>query len=183
MEKEFELGLVLGRFNHMHKGHTYIIDLSRKMCEKTLILIGSAQEYGTLRNPFKLETRQKVIKKIYNNCDDVIIDSLNDMTNENDICFEWGEYILKNIKEKYGKIPDLMVYGKDETRKNWFSEQDNKKFSELIVERKKINISATELRKYLVNDDENNWKEYVPFEIFDMYDDLREELINLDCYR
>ena len=120
MEKKFEFGLVLGRFHHLHNGHMKLIESSRKLCKKTLILISSSQESGTLRNPFKVETRKEVISKIYGNCDDVMIGTLADMTNENDISFEWGKYILDNVEKMYGQIPDLMVYGRDESRKGWF---------------------------------------------------------------
>lgn len=183
MKKMFELGLVLGRFNHLHNGHVQIIDISRNLCEKTLILIGSAQESKTLRNPFKLETRRNVIEKVYGNEKDIIIGTLDDMTNENDICFEWGEYILNNVEKIYGKIPDLMVYGKDESRKGWFSENDQRKFSELVVSRNKINISATELRQYLVQNMKSEWEKNVPFEIHDMYDELRNELLEVNGYK
>lgn len=180
MEKKFELGLVLGRFHPMHNGHKQIVDMARLLCKKTLILISSAQESGTLRNPFKIETRRKVIQKIYQE-EDVLIGDLNDLTNENDICFEWGRYILDNVENKYGRIPDLMVYGKDESRKGWFSEEDGKKFSEVIVSRNKIEISATKLREYLVQDEKEKWKQYVPEQIWDMYEELREELLKINC--
>ena len=182
MEKIFKLGLVLGRFNHIHNGHKQIINASRKVCEKTLILVGSAQESGTLRNPFKLETRQKAIARIYNT-DDVIIGALKDYTNEKDISPAWGRYILENVNKDYGKLPDLMIYGKDESRKGWFSDEDSKKFSELIISRDKIKISATELRKYMVDNREEKWREFVPEEIWDMYDELREELMMVECYK
>ncbi len=182
MEKIFEVGLVLGRFHPMHKGHKEIIDIARKLCKKTLILVGSAQESGTFRNPFKVETRKKVIGAVYHQ-EDMIIGELDDMTNENDICFEWGKYILDTVKKKYDIVPDLMVYGKDESRKGWFSEEDSKRFSEVIVARDKIEISATQLRKYLREDKREEWQKYVPEEIWDMYGDLREELLALECYR
>lgn len=182
MEKEFEFGLVLGRFQGMHLGHKEIIDIARKLCKKTLVLIGSAQESGTLRNPFQLETRKKMVEKIYQE-KDVMIGALDDLTNENDISFEWGRYILENVEKMYGQKPDLMVYGKDESRKGWFSEEDSQLFSEILVARKKRNISATELREYLVQDCKEEWKRYVPEEIWDRYDDLRKELLKLDCYQ
>lgn len=182
MEKKFEFGLVLGRFHPMHNGHKEIIDMARQLCKKTLILVSSAQESGTLRNPFKIETRKKVIQKIYQD-DDVIIGELDDLTNENDISFEWGRYILDNVEKMYGVVPDLMVYGKDESRKGWFSEEDSKKFSEVIVARNKIEISATTLREYLVQDKKEMWQKYVPEQIWDMYEELREELSHIEDYK
>lgn len=182
MRKNFKLGLVLGRYNHIHNGHTKIIDQSIKLCEKTLILIGSAQESGTIRNPFKLDTRKKAISRVYKN-DDVVIGTLKDYTNENDISTKWGQYILDNVKEEYGVIPDLMVYGKDEARKGWFSEEDSQKFSELIVVRDENMFSATELRKYMAQGNEEEWKKHVPKEIWNMYDELRAELMEIEFYK
>ena len=182
MDKFFKLGLVIGRYNHIHSGHTKIINQSIKLCEKTLILIGSAQESGTIRNPFTLETRKKVIEKIYNT-DDVIIGALNDYTNEEDISPKWGRFILDNVKREYGIEPDLMVYGKEESRKGWFSEEDNKNFSELLIVRDKNMLSATELRKYMAQDNKEEWKKFVPNEIWDMYEELREELVQIEFYK
>ena len=168
----------MGRFQTFHKGHKQLIDMTRNLCEKTLILIGSAQESGTPRNPFKLETRREMVSQIYAQ-EDVIIYALDDMTNEDDICFEWGSYILEHVEKMVGRLPDLMVYGKDESRKGWFSEEDSKKFSEFIVARDKINISATKLREFLVQDKKQEWQKYVPEEIWDKYECLREELLKL----
>lgn len=182
MEKNFEFGLVLGRFQHLHSGHVEIIEMARKVCQKTLILICSSQESGTLRNPFKIETRKEVIQKIYQ-AEDVIIGDLADMTNENDICFQWGKYILENVEKMYGKMPDLMVYGKDESRKGWFLEEDSKNFSEMMVARNKIEISATKLREYMAQNEKEKWKKYVPEQIWDMYDVLREELLQIGYYK
>ena len=182
MEKEFEFGLVLGRFQGLHNGHRGIINVSRKLCKKTLILIGSSQESGTLRNPFGLKIRKKMLEKVYQE-DDVIIGALADLTNEHDICFEWGRYILENVEEMYGRKPDLMVYGKDEARKGWFSKEDSKIFSEMIVARDKIKISATELRKLLIQNRKREWERLVPKEIWDMYEILRKELLQLECYK
>ena len=65
-EKEYEFSLILGRFNHIHLGHKMLIDESIKKAKKTLVLIGSMQEKGTLRNPFSYDTRKRLIEKIYN---------------------------------------------------------------------------------------------------------------------
>ena len=181
MNKKFKFGLILGRFQTIHNGHVQLIEICRELCDKTLILIGSAQESGTVRNPYDINLRKKAIKMLYDDAD-VIVDGINDMTNENDICVEWGRYILNNIKEKYNELPDLMVYGKDESRKGWFSDEDSKLISELIVSRKNIEISATELRKLLVENNKKEWQKYVPEAIWGMYDELRTELLKYEAY-
>jgi len=50
--KKYDIGLLVGRFNVFHIGHKSLADLALTMCNKLLIFVGSAQEKGTLRNPF-----------------------------------------------------------------------------------------------------------------------------------
>lgn len=50
--KQFKKGLILGRFQTLHKGHEYIIDKALDLCEEVLILIGSSDKSGTIENPF-----------------------------------------------------------------------------------------------------------------------------------
>ena len=183
MEKEFELCLILGRYNHFHNGHKMIIDMARKISKRTLILIGSSQEFGTVRNPYQVEFRKKLIEEIYGDADDIIISTLKDLTNENDISYEWGEYLLKEATKITGCKPDLMVYGKDESRKGWFRKEAVQDITELIVSREKINISATKLRKFLVEDDFEQWSKYVPERLHKFYDELREKLLEIKAYK
>lgn len=183
MEKNFELSLILGRFNHIHLGHKYIIDISRKISDETLVLIGSSQESGTLRNPFSVALRKELIEKVYKNDSSVKIGFLEDMTNEYDITFEWGKYILENVKKITGKKPNLMIYGNDESRKGWFDSKDVEDVSELIISRKDIEISATKLRGYILIGDRENWCKNVPEQIYDSFETLREELLKIPEYK
>jgi len=183
MEKNFELSLIIGRFNHIHSGHKKIIDISKSLSEKTLIFIGSAQESGTLRNPFKLETREKLIKKIYGKDDSVIVAGLKDLSNEYNITFDWGKYILKNVEEVAGIKPDLLITGNDDSRKGWYNAEDIKNASEIILSRKIIEVSATDLRGYLVIEDEESWSKYMPEELMGSFEELREELMKIHVYK
>ena len=63
--KPYDVGLVCGRFQTFHKGHEKLIDTGLMLCDRLLILIGSAQECGTERNPFNIATRIKMLKTIY----------------------------------------------------------------------------------------------------------------------
>ena len=62
--KKYDVGLLVGRFNVFHIGHKSLADLALTMCDRLLILVGSAQESGTLRNPFSVKTRIKMINEI-----------------------------------------------------------------------------------------------------------------------
>ena len=182
LEKKYELSLVLGRFNHIHNGHKMLIDKSIEMSKKTLILLGSAQESKTLRNPFLLETRKRLLKRIYDN-DNIAIYGLNDMSHEHDISFKWGRYILDNVKHYMNREPDVMFYGNYESRNVWFDPEYIKGIDEQIISRDIIKISATNLRGLILTNKKDEWVKYVPEEIFDEFEALREELMNIEVYK
>jgi cytidyltransferase-like protein len=63
--KPFDIALLCGRFQIFHKAHESLVDVALKMCDRIIILVGSAQEVGTERNPFDVHTRIQMIKEIY----------------------------------------------------------------------------------------------------------------------
>ncbi len=182
--KPYDIGLVVGRFQHFHIGHKFLVDNAYKLCDRVLILVGSAQEYGTLRNPYPTSTRIDVIREIYGeDTENLMVKELNDLTNENDITADWGRYVLRNVKTHIRKKPNIMVYGDDEFRSKWFAAEDRKGIAELIVSRDDIPICATKLREALVKDDFDYWSKFVDEKTHKMYDRLRSELLRTDPYR
>lgn len=182
--KPYDVGLVVGRFQHFHIGHRSLVENALKLCDRVLVLVGSAQEYGTLRNPYTTSTRIDVICEIYGRDNSIIqVKELNDLTNENDITPDWGKYVLKNVKTHIRKEPSLMVYGNDEFRSRWFAPEDIENTAELVIPRSKIPISATMLRESLVKDDFEYWRRFVDDKTHKMYDRLRSELLRTEPYR
>ena len=183
MSKPYDLGFVCGRFQTFHIGHQSLIDTSVKLCDRTLILIGSAQESGTERNPLNIATRIEMLQTIYGKDSDIMLYGLSDLTNENDVTPDWGRYLLENINRYVYKSPDLMVYGNDEARSKWFDTEDILDTSEFIVNRGRIPISATMLRQLMVEDKRKEWMKYVHPRLHKMYDRLRNELMTVSYYK
>lgn len=48
----FDTSLLVGRFQTLHLGHMSLIDMGLKLFNRMLILVGSAQESVTERNPY-----------------------------------------------------------------------------------------------------------------------------------
>lgn len=184
-KKIFDLGLICGRFGHEHIGHIQLFDTCISLCKETLILVGSSQESQTLRNPFSIDTRIKIIQNTYPNLDEktLLIKGIKDLTHEHDITYDWGRYVKSQVELHKGKFADLMVYGNDESRRNWFDPKDLVHTAELIIPRNNINISATKIRGYLLINNEENWKKYVHPNIYNLYNDLRNELLNVPIYQ
>jgi nicotinamide-nucleotide adenylyltransferase len=184
--KPYDLGLFVGRFQHIHVGHEHVINTGFKLCDKILVLVGSAQESGTMRNPFDYAIRRELIKRIY--ADEyaegrLIIKSINDLTNENDITPSWGKYVLKNVQEYMGKLPDVMVYGNDDSRSGWFDKEDIKDMMEVIVPRSRIDISATKLRNLIIQGNYEIWQEFTNPAIHELFGELRDYLYETDYYK
>lgn len=112
-----------------------------------------------------------------------MIYALSDMTDENDICPEWGRYLLDNVDRYIYKNPDLMIYGNDESRSGWFDKKDLANTAELIVNRQDLPISATMVRESMAKDDRKKWMSLVNPRLHKMYDELRAELMSVPFYK
>lgn len=182
MSKPYDVGLICGRFQTFHKGHEKLVETGLLLCDRLLILIGSSQEYFTERNPYNIVTREAMLKEIYGDNPNIMIYGISDMTNENDICAEWGRYLLQHVDNYIYKNPDVMIYGNDESRSQWFDKADLKNTTELILNRAELPISATMLRQLMLEDKRKEWMQYVNPKLHKMYDRLRNELITVPFY-
>ena len=55
--------------------------------------------------------------------------------------------------------------------------------TELIIDRKQLEISATDLRGYLLINDQQTWKRYVPEQILNDFQTIRETLQQVPIYQ
>ena len=183
MNRVYDTGLVVGRFQTFHKGHQRLVDTELQLCDRVLILVGSSQECGTERNPLSIATRMEIIRSVYPDTDRVIIHPIPDLTHENDITTDWGRYVLSNVDRYIYKAPELMVYGNDEARSRWFDTEDIKDTSEFIINRGALPISATMLRELMVKDDRKSWMQYVDPKLHKYYDRIKAELMTIPFYQ
>lgn len=181
--RPYDTGLIVGRFQTFHKGHQQLIETGLMLCDRLLLLVGSAQECGTERNPLNIRTRIDMVRTVYPT-DRVMIYALSDMTDENDIRPEWERrYLLNNIDRYIYKAPELMICGNDESRSRWFDVEDIKDTSEFIVNRGALPISATMLRELMVRNDRREWMKWVDPRLHKIYDALRDELMTVPFYQ
>ena len=178
----YDSGLIVGQFQTFHKGHQSLVDTGLNLCDRILILIGSAQESGTERNPFNIATRIDVIRSVYDGNKRVSVYALPDLTHEDDISPEWGRYLLNQVDRYIYKAPERMIYGNDEARSRWFDVEDIKDTAEFIIPRSRLLISATMLRNMMVRDERREWMKWVNPKLHKMYDRLRAELMEVPYY-
>lgn len=182
MNRYYDIAMLCGRFQIIHQGHENLINTALNMADRILILVGSSQEDGTERNPFDVATRIRMIKEIYPS-DNVIVKPIADISHENDICTDWGRYLLDKTKQYIYKYPELMIYGNEECRSKWFDGEDIKDITEIIVSRSKLKISATDMRRFMVEDNKEEWFKYHNSKLHKFYDELRGQLLQIDYYK
>ncbi|PWV98626.1 nicotinamide-nucleotide adenylyltransferase [Paenibacillus cellulosilyticus] len=183
--KPYRYGFILGRFQPLHIGHERMIDAALDVCDKVLVLVGSAQLRGTVRNPLDIELRARLLRKVYGNR--IELAPLTDYSHEGDHSTAWGMYLLGAAKQygiDRGFHPlDLMIAGDDEERGQWFPEDAIAGIHQLAVPRADIPISATLLREAVIAGEEGYWQVYTNPALHDEFETVRCALLEIEYYR
>lgn len=173
-DKRFSSGVLVGRFQTLHSGHEMMIDTAISICDEVGVFVGSSQESGTFKNPFSYELRESLLRKIYGA--KIKIFPLPDLGVGNNST--WGEYVMRNIKEKMGAYPDLHISGKEGRRASWFGGVEGASMSELYIP-KSIDISASEMREFFIKGDFESWKKYTNPALWSEFEKLKEIVISV----
>jgi len=166
MNKHYNSGLVIGRFQPLHKGHEMIINTALSFCDKVYIYIGSAQISRCENNPYNYEERKHMIELAFPKAikqGRIIIKPLYDMGYGN--CTTWGQYVLDVFKNDNNILPDLYLTGCEKERSSWFSNEIAPNMDELRLTRHNIKISGTECREALKLDKNNILKENISYNV------------------
>lgn len=167
--KAYALGLLVGRFQTVHLGHGQMISKALELCERVGIFVGSSQESGTERNPFSYEVRESLLRKLFG--DRIEVYPLPDIGVGNNA--EWGRHVLACAAERFGEIPDLFVTGRETRRIDWFDCPQGAGMAQLYIP-KTIDISASEMRRFLMENDRASWERYTDPALWEAYGRLRE---------
>lgn len=172
-KKPYALGVLVGRFQGLHAGHEDMIAKAVELCDDVGIFIGSSEEAGTVKNPFSYETRKECLQAVF--ADAIRIYPLPDIGVGNNSI--WGNYVLKNICERFGKKPDLLISGKESRRAAWFDSAEGLSAAELYVP-KTVDISASAMRAFFISDDKEQWKRFTNPKLWDKYEALRQIVLD-----
>lgn len=172
---KYRLGLYLGRFQPLHIGHASVIDRMLKECEEIVIAIGSAQEFGTERNPLDYGKRRYLIEmRYFGQLNRIHICPIYDRQKYSEDS-SWGVYLLGQLESEYELTPDVIYEGDDSVNTHWY---DDCYIPVVRVSRDETHVSGTELRKCIKEDRKNLALSYMPIEIHIFYDELRKEIQN-----
>lgn len=170
--KPFRLGVVVGRFQMPHIGHTGMIRTALSICDRTAVFIGSSQESGTEKNPFSYEEREELLRLIFGDVPEIW--PLPDLGVGNNPV--WGEYVLDNVIRRCSDLPDLFVSGQETRRADWLGEERRDRIAELYVP-KVVPVSASRMRGLLLEGNRAEWERYTEPVLWDRFDLLRSRVL------
>lgn len=172
---KYQLGLYLGRFQPIHKGHTSIIDQMLDECESIVIAVGSAQERGTERNPLGFFFRRRLIIEVYfGRLHRIKVLPIFDRTKYSDDS-SWGEYLLGKFKTDYKLTPDVIYEGDEVVNTHWYDGCD---IPVVRVPRYRLPITGTDLREAIKEDRKDFALSYMPPQTHKFYDEIRKDIQN-----
>jgi len=111
------VGLMVGRFQPLHRGHTKNINIMIQDCETAIVCIGSAQKKREKHDPWTVEERMLMIKNVYG--ERIKIVPLNDLGAATP--GQWVSYILDKL-DKLGMKEPTDYYSGSEFDASWYKE-------------------------------------------------------------
>lgn len=184
--KKYDLLVLIGRFQPLHNGHLEIIKDAISKTKNLLIIVGSAGEPSTVKNPWSYDVRYQILNDVVMRLMDkdqfLFIRKNRDYLDDND----WISSTKKIIKETQLTISGYTGYGVgtkdiktgiigcDKDHSTWYLKAFPDYELELIEQHS--DIDATSIRKHLFNHNEIP-SDKVP------YNPLYLDLPNLDMLR
>lgn len=155
-------GVILFRAQPFHNGHLAQIKKAfsdiRKIDGHLYIFVGSADKFGTKRNPIPIEMRLNLILNTleeefsYKQRQYIHVIALNDLSDEANNTWSWGEYLYENISQ-ITKDSDFIFYYSDkpEIALSWFDPENARQHICFKFLNRVDNLNATKVRENLKN--------------------------------
>lgn len=185
---EEKIGVFLSRMQPLHIGHIGMIRKALAENDRVIILIGSSNKEGTVRNPMGVRIRRKIFDEALleefskNELERIIVKELPDWSSEDDFAsnLEWGRYLYYNVVSVSGSRY-FSMYFSDEPQiiQNWFQDDIIKNRVELrIFERNNMfeAVSSTKIRNAFLNNDMDYIKKSVPNSVVKRFDEIKDML-------
>ena len=62
--RQYDYAVVIGRFQPVHEGHQYLFKQALELADHLIVLIGSANQPRTIKNPWSLDERDRMISLV-----------------------------------------------------------------------------------------------------------------------
>lgn len=182
MNKKYDFGIVIGRFQPFHLAHQNLIKHSLALAEKVIIILGSARSASDVKNPFTPAMREEIIRRCFPQEENrLIFRSVRDYPyNDHVWTAEVQNIVAEVAEEKENAKISIVGFFKDRSSYylNLFPQWNFEEF--YSSDKKLLNLNASLIReKYFT--ESVDWKEFLPTQVSAVLDAFRqtEDFTNL----
>ncbi|CAN5270749.1 bifunctional nicotinamide-nucleotide adenylyltransferase/Nudix hydroxylase [soil metagenome] len=195
MNKKYDYGIVIGRFQPFHLAHQDLIQHSLSLAEKVIIILGSARSAPDVKNPFTPAMREEIIRACFpKDAEKLIFRAVRDYPYNDHVWTAEVQNIVNQItedNEKENAKTAIVGFFKDKSSYylNLFPQWNFEEF--YCSDKRNLSLNATQIReKYFSGDEE--WQKLVPpkvanylnaFRETDFFPTLKSEFEYLEKYR
>jgi bifunctional NMN adenylyltransferase/nudix hydrolase len=175
MNKKYDFGIVIGRFQPFHLAHQNLIKHSLALAEKVIVILGSARSASDVKNPFTPAMREEVIRACFpDDADRLIFRAVRDYPYNDHVWTAEVQNIVGEIAdEKENAKIAIAGFFKDRSSYylNLFPQWNFEEF--YSSDKKLLNLNASLIReKYFT--ESVDWKEFLPRQVAVALDIFRE---------
>ncbi len=109
MKTRYDLAVVIGRFQPIHKGHVPAFKKAYHIADKTVCVIGSANKPATPKNPFSVDQRIAMIDTVLYS-ENIKSETIEYVAVEDTFYLE--QQWFRRVKDEVAKIADQVLYEK-----------------------------------------------------------------------
>lgn len=156
MTTKEDVAVYIGRFNPFHLGHAYVLQRALNKYKTVVVLIGSAGQARSLKNPFTFEEREQMILKWSLSFDfdaELIIRPLPDSPYSDN---EWIANVQSLVRDAVGPKREVSLTGSDRDDSTWYLKSFPQWGLDLVnayTRPPEASISATSVREILYEQD------------------------------
>ena len=166
MNKKYDFGIVIGRFQPFHVAHRELIKHSLTLAEKVIVILGSARSASDVRNPFTPAMREEIIRACFpEDSARLIFCAVRDYPYNDHVWTAEVQNVVSEISDETdGAKIAIVGFFKDRSSYylNLFPQWNFEEF--YVSDKKLLNINATMIREKFFTDDAS-WKEFLPAQV------------------
>ncbi len=157
MNKKYDYGIVIGRFQPFHLAHQSLIQHSLSLAEKVIVILGSARSAPDVKNPFTPAMREEIIRACFpNEANRLIFRAVRDYPYNDHVWTAEIQNIVNEViedfeVEKYQIPPEFEKYVDFNRGKERLTAPDKKDFP-IYRTRQEINEKIRPLQKQTAAD-------------------------------
>lgn len=162
MNKKYDFGVVIGRFQPFHLAHQDLIQYSLELAEKVIVILGSARSASDVKNPLTPQMREEIIRACFaKDSERLIFRAVRDYPYNDHFWTAEVQNTVNQIAENDDVRIAIVGFFKDRSSYylNFFPQWSFEEF--YCADKQKLKINATEIREKFFADNDD-WRRFVP---------------------